>query len=123
MNPTRKAALTAATVNAVHTQGAHGFFSKLAAVPRMIRDTLRGEYRGLGRGKLLGMVLAVAYLVSPIDLLPEAILTVPGLFDDAAIAIWLLAATLASADDYLAATDPAPPVRVKATVVNSSTPA
>lgn len=118
MNAARKAALTAATVNAVHTQGAHGFFTRIAAVPRMIRDTLRGDYRGLGRGKLLGMVLAVAYLVSPIDLLPEAILTIPGLFDDAAVAVWLLAAALTSADDYLAASDDLPPVRVTATVVD-----
>lgn len=119
MNPARKAALTAATVNAVHTRGAHGFLSRLAAVPRMIRDSLRGDYRGLGRGKLLGMALAVVYLISPIDVLPEAILTVPGLFDDAAIAIWLLAAALSSADDYLATTEHAPPVHVTATVVGS----
>jgi uncharacterized membrane protein YkvA (DUF1232 family) len=120
MNAARKAAFTAATVNAVHTQGTHGFFTRLAAVPRMIRDSLNGTYQGLSRGKLFAMLLAVAYLLSPIDLVPEALLTIPGLFDDAAIAIWLLAATLSSAEDYLDDADVRTPVRVTTTVIDAA---
>ena len=43
------------------------------------------------RGRLLIMVLAVVYIISPIDLLPEAFLTLPGMLDDAGIAAWLIA--------------------------------
>lgn len=116
MQQARKAALTAATVSAMSSHGTHGFMSRLAAVPRMVRDTFNGSYRGLSRGRIFAMLLALAYLVSPIDLVPEALLTIPGLVDDAAIAIWLLAAALTSADDYLDATAPQP-VHATATVV------
>ena len=47
------------------------------------------------------MSLALLYLVSPVDLLPEAILTIPGLLDDAAVAVWLVAGLVSAADDYL----------------------
>ena len=119
MQQARKAALTAATVSAMSSHGTHGFFSRLAAVPRMLRDTLNGSYDGLGRGRIFAMFLALAYLVSPIDLVPELFLTIPGLMDDAAIAVWLLAATLTSADDYLDATAPQP-VYATATVVDQA---
>lgn len=117
MKTARRAALTAATVNAIQTDGSHGFFARLAAVPRMFRDTLTGDYKGLGRGRLFAMSLALAYLISPVDLLPEAILTIPGLVDDAAVAIWLLAAAMASTDDYLALTAPQP-VYATATIID-----
>ena len=62
------------------------FLSRVTAVPGMVRDVLLGRYTGLGKGKLFLMLLAVGYIVSPIDLLPEAILTIPGLADDAVVA-------------------------------------
>jgi uncharacterized membrane protein YkvA (DUF1232 family) len=46
------------------------------------------------------MALALAYVVSPIDLLPEAVLTLPGLADDALVASWLVAAVLAATGAY-----------------------
>lgn len=118
MHQARKAAFTAATVSAMNSHGTYGFFTRLRAIPRMLRDTLNGSYRGLSRGRIFGMLLAVIYLVSPVDLVPEALLTIPGLVDDAAIAVWLLAATLTSAEDYLAATDPQP-VQATATIIDS----
>ena len=61
---------------------------------------LPGRYDGLGRGRLLLMLLAVVYIVSPIDLLPEAIPTLPGLVDDAAVAAWLVATLLRATSAY-----------------------
>ena len=49
MKQARRAALTAATVSTVHAQGTAGFGARLQAVPAMIRDTLSGEYDGLGK--------------------------------------------------------------------------
>jgi len=98
----RSTAFTAAAAHTVVTDGPQGFIARLASIPAMVRDSLAGRFPGLGRGKLLIMALAALYIVSPIDVLPEALLTIPGLADDAAIGIWLAAALFAVSDDYLA---------------------
>jgi hypothetical protein len=77
------------------------FLSRVTAVPGMVRDVLLGRYTGLGKGKLFLMLLAVGYIVSPIDLLPEAILTIPGLADDAVVAAWLIGSVLTESTRYL----------------------
>jgi uncharacterized membrane protein YkvA (DUF1232 family) len=117
MKSARRAALTAATVSTMQAQGNNGFFSRLSAVPRMIRDTMAGEYDGLGKGRLFAMSMALAYLISPVDLLPEAVLTIPGLVDDTAIAVWLLAVLVGSADEYVNRTTPQP-IYATATVID-----
>lgn len=101
MKAARRAALSAATVSTLQSQGPNGFFSRLGAVPHLLRDTFNGSYSGLGKGRLAAMSLALLYLISPVDLLPEAILTIPGLLDDAAVAVWLVAGLVSAADDYL----------------------
>lgn len=117
MKQARRAALSAATVSTIATTGQSGFFARLSAVPRMVRDTMSGDYDGLGKGRLFAMAMALAYLISPVDLVPEALLTLPGLMDDTAIAVWLLAMLVGSADDYLAETT-AQPVYVTAEVID-----
>lgn len=119
MKQARRAALTAATVSTVNAHGSAGFGTRLRAVPRMIRDTMSGQYDGLGKGRLFAMTLALAYLISPVDLVPEALLTIPGLVDDTAIAVWLLAAAVTSADRYLAQTEPQP-LYATATVIDAA---
>ena len=95
----RKAAAAAAAAAAM-SDGPTGFAARVASIPRMVRDVFRGDYDGLSRGRLLMMVLAVLYIVSPVDLLPEAILTIPGLADDAAVAAWLIASVLGATSAY-----------------------
>jgi uncharacterized membrane protein YkvA (DUF1232 family) len=95
----RKAAAAAAAAAAM-SDGPTGFMARVASIPRMVRDVFRGDYDGLSRGRLLMMVLAVLYIVSPVDLLPEAILTIPGLADDAAVAAWLVASVLGATSAY-----------------------
>jgi uncharacterized membrane protein YkvA (DUF1232 family) len=84
------------------SDGPTGFTARLASIPRMVRDVLRGRYDGLSRGRLLLMVVAVFYIVSPVDLLPEIFLTIPGLADDAAVAAWLVAALIGATTAYRA---------------------
>lgn len=55
----------------------------------MIRDVLAGRYRPVPWGALLWMLAALAYLVSPLDLIPDVLLLF-GLVDDAVIVGWLL---------------------------------
>jgi uncharacterized membrane protein YkvA (DUF1232 family) len=47
------------------------------------------------------LVFALAYLVSPIDLLPEAFLGLLGLVDDAVVAVWLGGAFLDETDRFV----------------------
>jgi uncharacterized membrane protein YkvA (DUF1232 family) len=46
-------------------------------------------------------VLGLAYLVSPVDLVPEAFLGLIGLGDDAVVALWLAGTFLAETDRFL----------------------
>jgi len=95
----RKAAAAAAAAAAM-SDGPTGFMARVGSIPRMVRDVLRGDFDGLSRGRLVMMLLAVLYIVSPVDLLPEAILTIPGLADDAAVAAWLIASVLGATSAY-----------------------
>ncbi len=79
--------------------GSPGVFARLGAVPRMVRATTRGEYDGGLRLALMGV--AGLYIVSPIDLIPEAIFGVFGLVDDAAVAAWLVGTVFAETERYL----------------------
>ena len=101
ITPRRTAFVSAAAAAAV-SDGPVGFTQRLASFPRLVRDVLLGRYDGLSRGRLLLMVLGAAYVLSPIDLLPEALLTLPGLADDALVAGWLVAAVLGATGAYAA---------------------
>ncbi len=84
------------------TSGARGGPSlgrRLAAVPRMIGATARGEYDGGLRVAL--MAAATAYVVSPIDVVPEAFLLLLGLADDALMITWLAGSILSETERFL----------------------
>jgi len=72
---------------------------RLAALPRMIKMTARGEYDGGLR--LAMMAAATAYVVSPIDAVPEAALLIFGLADDALLVTWLAGAVLDETGRFL----------------------
>ncbi|HEY2204500.1 MAG TPA: DUF1232 domain-containing protein [Pseudonocardia sp.] len=71
------------------------------ALPRMFSATLVGRYVGVSRVRLVLLVLGLAYLVSPVDLMPELLLNVFGLGDDAVVALWLAGAVLGETERYL----------------------
>jgi uncharacterized membrane protein YkvA (DUF1232 family) len=73
--------------------------ARLSALPRMIRASARGEYDGGLRLAL--MTAAAAYVVSPVDLVPELFLTVFGLVDDAVMVTWLAGSVLAETERFL----------------------
>ena len=75
---------------------------RLSAVPRLLRATFRGEYRGTTAGKLFLVAAAAAYVLSPFDLVPEAFLSVFGLADDAMVVTWIAATIVNETDAYLA---------------------
>ncbi len=84
------------------TSGARGGPSlgrRLAALPRMLRSSMRGEYDGGARLAL--MAAATVYVASPVDLVPEAVLLVFGLVDDVVVVTWLAGAVLAETERFL----------------------
>ena len=83
----------------VFKPGTPGLGKRLAAIPRMITATMRGEYDG--KGRLAMMALAGAYIVSPVDLVPELVLFILGLVDDAAVAVYFAGALLDETERFL----------------------
>lgn len=75
---------------------------QLLALPRLVTSTLRGTYPGMDRSKLLLMGLALAYVVSPVDVMPEALMLLAGLGDDALVLSWLAGAVLVETERFLA---------------------
>ena len=67
----------------------------------MLRGAVTGRYPERSRGRLGLILLGLAYLASPIDLVPEAFLALAGLVDDAVVALWLGGAFLAENDHFL----------------------
>ncbi len=74
----------------------------LAAVPRLVLATLTGDYDGTTRARLGSLALAVLYVASPIDLVPEALLGVAGLVDDAVVLSFVATRLLGETGAFLA---------------------
>lgn len=75
---------------------------KLSNVPVMIEMLwcyFRGEYRAAPAGTIIAVVIAVAYWLSPIDLIPDA-LPVIGMLDDAAVIAGCLKMIGSDLDDF-----------------------
>lgn len=101
--PQRKAALLALwrALTQGRGPGSPGFGDRLRATPRMLGGALSGRYPELGRSRLMLLLLAIAYLVSPVDLVPELFLSVLGLVDDAVVALWIGGSFLVETDRFL----------------------
>lgn len=79
--------------------GTPGFGRRIAAMPRMIKASLRGEYDGGLR--LLLMAAASLYILSPLDAIPELFTLFVGLIDDAFVATWLVGSLLSETERFL----------------------
>ena len=74
---------------------------RLNSLPRLAQATLSGRYTGTSRGRLATLAAAVLYVVSPVDLVPEAVLPFIGLADDAMVLSWLVSNLMGTTDDFL----------------------
>lgn len=75
-------------------------FERARALPRLLRAARRGDYPGLPTSRMALWGLAVVYLISPIDVLPE-LLPLLGIADDAGVAAWLLTSVSTATGLYL----------------------
>lgn len=67
----------------------------------MVQAVLAGRYRAIAKTRLLMMAGALLYVVSPFDVMPEALLILLGLGDDAFVLTWLAGAMLAETENFL----------------------
>jgi uncharacterized membrane protein YkvA (DUF1232 family) len=80
-------------------RGGPSLAERLAALPRMMKATMQGRYDG---GMRVAMMAAMsAYVLSPVDLLPEAGLLIFGLADDAVMITWLAGTVLSETERFL----------------------
>jgi uncharacterized membrane protein YkvA (DUF1232 family) len=82
-------------------RGTPGIGARLRSVPRLVAATFLGRYRGTTRARLLAMALAVVYVVSPVDLVPELFVPLLGLVDDAFVVAWLAGSVLRETERFL----------------------
>jgi uncharacterized membrane protein YkvA (DUF1232 family) len=66
----------------------------------MVRAALHGDYPGLSKGRIAMLGLAVAYIVSPIDAVPEFLLGI-GVVDDFGVLLWLATTVLGESGRYV----------------------
>lgn len=86
---------------ALFARGGPGLGRRLGALPRMFGARFRGRYQGMSWGRFAALIVAAVYVVSPIDLVPEAFLLVFGLADDGVALAWLAGALLDEAERFL----------------------
>ena len=75
-------------------------FQRARALPRLLRDVRQGTYADLPRNRTFLWVLAIVYLISPIDILPD-LLPIIGVTDDAGVLVWLLTSVSTATGLYL----------------------
>ncbi|MGZ0148434.1 YkvA family protein [Kribbella sp. WER1] len=75
-------------------------FERAQALPRLLRDVRRGTYTDLPRNRTFLWLIAIVYLVSPIDIIPD-LLPIIGVTDDAGVFMWLLTSVSTAAGLYL----------------------
>lgn len=80
---------------------APGLWERVRALPRLLAARFRGRYSEPGWGRLALVLGAIGYILSPVDVLPEMVLAVPGLLDDTVIAAWVAGALLDETERFI----------------------
>jgi uncharacterized membrane protein YkvA (DUF1232 family) len=88
-------------VRGAHRPGAPSAMERLSAFPRMLRMGMSGRYPHLDKGRFGLSLLALVYIVSPVDFVPELFLPLIGLGDDAVVIAWLAGTIFSEVDAFL----------------------
>ncbi|GLW11189.1 hypothetical protein Misp01_63170 [Microtetraspora sp. NBRC 13810] len=84
----------------VNSPGTPGIGVRVRGIPRMLAAVLRGDYPGMGKGRLAMMGLGVVYLISPIDVIPDFLVLI-GVVDDFGVFLWLMTSLLGESGRYV----------------------
>lgn len=90
-----------AAVAAASTPGGASVAARMGALPRLVKAVASGRYTGVSAAQLALLTAAGAYVLSPVDLLPEALLGVVGMADDAVVLTWFATHLVQATDDFL----------------------
>jgi uncharacterized membrane protein YkvA (DUF1232 family) len=104
MPTARQVAAAAAVGRAVRSGSAPGTPSladRIRLMPAMLADAFAGRFPALSRTRLAMLVLGIAYILSPVDLVPESALLLLGLTDDLLVGGWVVATALDAAGEYV----------------------
>ncbi len=82
--------------------GTPGLMARISALPGLVGAVLSGRWKGVGRGRLALMGVAVLYVLSPVDVVPEGLFLAVGLVDDAVILGWLAGSVLDATERFIA---------------------
>lgn len=82
--------------------GAPAVSTRLRALPRMVAMGLSGRYPYLDKGRLALSLLALVYVVSPVDVVPELVVPLLGFGDDAVVLAFLAGTILSETEAFLA---------------------
>jgi uncharacterized membrane protein YkvA (DUF1232 family) len=72
----------------------------LLALIRLLLAYIRGEYRDIPWASIVLIIVAIAYFVSPIDLIPDFI-PLAGYVDDAAVIAFVIAQVAVDLDNFI----------------------
>jgi uncharacterized membrane protein YkvA (DUF1232 family) len=98
----RNATHLASAVRSAARPGGPSLWTRLRAVPRMIRAVRAGQYTGLSSSRLMLLLAGVGYVVSPIDVVPEGLLLALGLLDDVMVIGWVATTLVRETEDFIA---------------------
>ena len=74
---------------------------RASALPRLAKAVASGDYVGMSKGRLALMLAAAGYIASPVDLMPEGVLGILGLADDAMVLGWLATRLVEETEAFL----------------------
>ena len=106
-NPKKMKGLLLQLGKYVTKNGLSGVKENLLLMKDYLYDVTTGKYRDYDVKKLLVIIGAVIYVVTPIDFLPDFI--PPGLIDDLSIVAWALKEASAELEKYKQKTKDLPP--------------
>ncbi|MFC3998379.1 YkvA family protein [Nocardiopsis sediminis] len=104
MRKSNRAAAGAAAWQVVNDKArpdAPGVLERVGAIPRMLGARMRGRYTEIPASRVTLFILALLYIVSPIDAVPELFIPFLGLADDIGVAVWLTAGLMSETERFL----------------------
>lgn len=75
---------------------------RAVALPRLAKAVATGQYTQVSAFRLALIAAGAAYVLSPVDLMPEAVLGVLGLADDAVVLGWVASALVEETERFIA---------------------
>ncbi len=78
-----------------------GIKADLALSLKMIKQTVKGEYKGLSNDSLVIFIAAFLYFLNPLDLIPDFLMPI-GLTDDLSLLVWVFAKFKGELESYKA---------------------